>query len=149
MKTTDLTKKGNGRILKTPVSSWDIGMAMRDLYDLFEKIMYKGVLLGDVAYQIKAQGKGALDVPVEVDHLEWGLPKKQLTPEVVSLFKTWGFTPTKDGYEYKVSNVPVKIKVYSRKYKFFERPDQVLYMIDEFNIPNPWSDYWKVRSLIK
>ena len=140
----------NGKIpAKILVSSWDIGVAMRDLYDLFEKIMVKGVLLGDVAYQIKIAGRGALDCPVSVEELEWGMPKKNLTAEVKSLFKTWGFIPTESGYEYKISNVPVKIKVYSRKYKFFEHPDQALYMVDEFNIPNPFENYWKVRSLIK
>jgi hypothetical protein len=141
---------GNGQIGSNPaISSWDIGVAMRDLYDLFEKIMHKGVLLGEVAHQIKMGGKGAIDDHVEVTGLEWGMPKKNLTAEVKSLFKTWGFKETPTGYEYTVSNVPVKIKVYERKYKFFEHPDQVFYGVDDFQIPNPFANYWKARYLIK
>ena len=84
----------NGQNGKTiPVSSWDIGVAMRDLYDLFEKIMYTGVLLGEVALQLKDKSQAGSAHDLQVSGIEWGLPKKQLTAEVISLFKTWGKNP--------------------------------------------------------
>lgn len=139
----------NGTNMNNHLSSWDIGEALRELYDTFERIMHNGVLLGEVAKQIKEEKRDGLDRHIEVSEIEWGLPKKNLTPEVASLFKTWGFTPTETGYEYKIGNVPVKIRVYSRKYKFLENLDVAFYGVDEFRLPNPFNTYWKVRNLIK
>lgn len=124
-------------------------MALRDANDVFERAMLPAILLGDVAYQVKMEKRDGFSDTVSVDHLEWGIPKKNLTQEIVSLFKTWGFTPTDTGYEYTIQGVPVKIKVYERNYNFLTNPDLVFYGVDEFKVPNPFEKYWKVRNLIK
>lgn len=147
---TTLNNNGNGQSLSNQqtINVWDIGVAMRDLYDTLERAMLPGVLLGDVAYQIKVEGKDGLANPVHVTKLEWGFPKKNLTAEVKSLFKTWQFRETEQGYEYEMNGVPVKVKVYGN-YAFLNNTDNVFYGADDFKIPNPFNKYWKARGLIK
>ncbi len=148
---TTLTNSENGQTGNNlPISNgWDIGVAMRDVYDTMERAMLPGLILGDVAYQIKVEGKDGLANPVHVSYIEWGFPKKNLTPEIVSLFRTWQFKKEDYGYSYEMNGVPIKVKVWERNYPFLTSTDLIFYGADEFKIPNPFMKYYKVRNLIK
>lgn len=140
----------NGSTQKNPVTSWDLGVALRRVYDDMEKAIIDGILLGDLVQEIKLRKKDGFDGQyAEVDKIEWGIQKRYVTAEVKSLFKVWGYRETENGYEYEVQGVPVKLKVIERNYKFFEHPDTVFYGVDEFKIPNPFEKYWKARFIIK
>lgn len=141
-----MTMKENG---KKPVTSWDLGVAMRRIYDDMDSALVPGILLGDMVYQIKEWKRDGFSEYALVDKVEWGLPKRYLTAEVKSLFETWGYRKVDGGYEYEVQGVPVKLKIIERRYKFFENPDQVFYGVDEFRIPNPYQKYLKSRYIIK
>ena len=145
--------KANGQIGKKvqtnlEFKSWDINAALRDIYDLGERIQLFPLMLGDVAKQIHDNQDIMMDVKVN-DKIEWGIHEKNMTPEVISLFKTWNFKPNDRGWEYTFENIPIQIVVIKRKYKFFDNPDQKFYKVDEYKIPNPFESYWKARYLIR
>ena len=52
-------------------------------------------------------------------------------------------------FEYLVGEIPVRVKVYTRDYKFFKYPDRTIYEFDDYLLPNPFDTYWKSRFLIK
>ncbi len=127
-----------------------IGSALRDLYDVTEMAMLPYILLGDAARQMKDGVDGFTDHFVKVDKLEWGMFEKNLTPEVQSLFRTWGFESWEDkGFKYEHEGFPVFVRVITRNYKFFQMPDHVYYGPDMFKIANPFETYWKSRFIIK
>lgn len=132
------------------ISAWDINAAMRDLYDLTEMASLPYVLLGDAARQLYDGKDGFNNSTLQVDKLEWGMFEKNLTPEVQSLFRAWNFETWEDkGFKYKFENVPVYVRVLTKKWKFFELPDMRFYGPDFFKIPNPFERYWKSRFIIK
>ena len=133
--------------LSKPASSWNVNACMRDIFDLGERLQIFPILLGEVAKQIHDNPDPTFDL--KVTSIEWGLPKRNLTPEVVSLFNTWNFTPNAKGYEYSFEGIPVQIRIYKHRYEFFERLDTKFYKVDEFKLPNPWEKYWKIRNLIQ
>ena len=47
--------------------------------------------------------------------------------------------------------VPIKIKVIKRKYKFLDSGslDSKLYNYEYYFLPNPFRDYWKARFLVR
>ncbi len=76
-------------------SAWDIGMAMRDVHDMIEKTAVNFFVLGDVAKDIRDNIDN-----LPHTHIEIGMHKRSLTPEVKSLFRTWNFAETDYGYRY-------------------------------------------------
>ena len=129
----------------------DMNMAIQDISDMAQKTMIQFVALGDFAKAVRDH----TDI-LNADHIEIGFPKSQLTVEIKSLFKTWGFEEAPYGYKYYFTppikwdtHVPVEIHVFQRKYKFFTNLDLGWYMVDDFYLPNPFDTYWKARYLIK
>jgi len=133
--------------MSSPFKSWDINAAIRDIYDIGERIQQFPIMLGEVARQMHDHLDHSFDI--QTDKIEWMIPERGLTPEVKSLFKTWGFKENAKGYEYTFEGIPVQIRVIKRRYSFFERPDQRFYKVDDFKIPNPFEKYWKARFLIQ
>jgi len=133
--------------LNKPASSWNVNAAMRDIYDIGEKIQLWPVILGEVAKQIHDNPDRFFDL--KVTSIEWCIPARNNTAEVKSLFNTWGFEPDERGYHYSFEGIPIYVRLIKRKYSFFDKPDMGYYKVDEFMLPNPWSDYWKVRNLIR
>ena len=133
--------------LPHPASSWNVNAAMRDIYDIGEKIQLWPILLGDAAKQIHDNPDRFFDL--KLNKIEWCIPMRNNTPEIQSLFKTWGMTPNERGYEYSFEGIPIYIRLIKRHYAFFDKPDMGYYKVDEFMLPNPWSDYWKIRNLIR
>ncbi len=130
--------------------SWDVNAVLRDIYDLGEMILARPLLLGEVAKQIHDEQDIMFDLKLPIGtKIEWGISKKNMTPEKVSLFKTWNFKENEKGFEYTFEYIPVQIIVYKNNYAFFKNPDMKFYKVDDFDIPNPFDKYWKARYLIK
>lgn len=128
----------------------DVGFALRDLTDLVEKAMLPYILLGDAARQMKDGCDGFSGNTLKVDKIEWAMFERNLTPEVKSLFTTWGFEPWDDkGFKYEIQGVPVFVRVITRNYKFFNLPDMVYYGPDMYKIANPFEKWWKARYIVK
>ena len=134
-----------------PWGTEDMRNAMRDIADMSEKTMINFFMLGDIAKAVHER-----DDMIITDKIEIGMKANGLTPEILSLFNTWGFEPTKYGYKYYYTPplkwdimIPVEIHVIKRNYKFFENLDFGFYAVDTFHIPNPFEKYWKARFLIK
>lgn len=137
---------------KEPYNLLDVEMAIRNVYDDSERAQMKFIMLGEVAQAIKE--KRSVDI-IKLKAVEYGFPEKANTPEVKSLFKTWGYNATDYGYEYAFTpptkwdvKVPCKITVYKEHYTFFDNPDRGFYGVDDFWIPNPFKDYWGWRNKI-
>lgn len=126
------------------------------------------VLLGDVARQIYDGVDGYTNHDLQVEKIEWGMFERNLTPEIKSLFLTWGFEPweaegTQKGFKYfyhgygkelpdgtiQPIDVPIYVTVITKKWKFFNMPDMKYYGPDYFNLPNPFDSYWKSRYLVR
>lgn len=130
----------------------DIGMAIRDIYDMSERTMIKFIMLGEFAKAIRERKEN-----VVLPFIEIGMFEKNNTAEIKSLFlNTWKFTKTEYGYTYFFTppikwdrHIPVKIRVLKKVYKCLQHPDFGFYGVDEFLIPNPFDEYWKIRGILK
>lgn len=137
---------------KSGWTSVDFQKAMLDVADLCEKCHFNFIVLGDLARAMKdnrAEGFNG-------EKIEIGMFKSQLVPEVKSLFKTWGFKSTVRGYLYYFTppikwdiRIPIHIKVIRNSYSFFSNPDIGWFGVDDYKIPNPFEEYWKMRNKIK
>lgn len=131
-------------------SQVDMDMAISDMWDLQESIMFRFVIIGELAHAIHEKS------PEYIGPIQVAMPRRYLTPEVESLFKTWNYTKEKYGYSYFFTppikwdiKIPVEIHVIERHYFFFDNPDVGFFGTNEFKLPNPFSAYWQVRNLIK
>jgi len=137
-------------LINKPETTEDIMAAVREINDLSERTMINFIMLGALARSIR-DNVNTLD-----GKLEFGFSANALTPEVKSLFKTWGFTETPYGYIYYYTppikwdiKIPVEVHIIKRHYKFFEHLDRGFFGVDNFYIANPFESYWKARHLIK
>lgn len=130
-----------------PLNSTNINAAMRFMYDLGEAIQYPFILMGETAKQVVDNPDSYFDL--HVDHIELGIPSKQMTPETISTLKIYHFKENEKGWEYSWEGVPIQLYVITRKYKFFDNLDTKFYKIDEFKLANPFAAYWKARAIVK
>lgn len=121
--------------------------ALRDIEDLFDRCVLSPnyILLGETALAIWEK-RGLSGTGVDV-----GLPVRYMTAETVSTLRTAlpNVKIEDDGFTYFVDEVPVRVKVIHRKYKFFEHLDGVLYNFGDYQLPNPFALYWKSRYLVQ
>ena len=108
------------------------------------RVLTPFVLLGDTAAAVV--GGRPLDTPIVI-----GVRKNLITPEVMSTFKVYlKEIPIYDnGFTYQVGEVPVRVKFIRNHYKFMEFPDTKFYMYDSYLIPNPFTDYWEMKHLVR
>lgn len=122
--------------------------ALYDVQDILERALCPFVLLQDTAQSIKERGYLA------GDGVYVGVQKKHVTKQVLSTIKFYldhskrGTEIREDGFDYEVNGVPVHVKFITRKYKFLENLDFRFYMANEYRIPNPWDEYYRVRNLV-
>lgn len=126
----------------------EVNAALYNVDDLMSRALIQTVYLAfaDIGRAIKE------NVDFDGQELEFGVERRYVTPEVLFVFKS--YTPpeaefTEDGFSYKVGRVPVEIKFVSRRYKFFEHPEKLIYKAGEFQIPNPFDKYFKARWIIR
>lgn len=137
---------------KVTFRSDDLNKAIMDIYDMTERTQINFIILGDLAKTIHDKKD-----QVFTDHLEFAIPKNAVVPEIHRLFTgTWLFKETKYGYTYDYVppthwdvHIPVEVHVIKGDYSFFKNPDHGFYRVDDFYIPNPFEEYWKVRGLVR
>ena len=119
-------------------------LTLRWISDLLTSCQIPHFLLGETSQQAIA------DVELNVDKIEIGVLKKNFNETTKRLFLT--FLPgleLGDVVKLERDEIPIEIKIIQRHYGFFDNPDNVFYMADEYKIPNPYQKYWEVRYLIK
>lgn len=119
-------------------------LTLRWISDILTGCQIPHFLLGETSNQALA------DVELNVDKIEIGVLKKDFNETTIRLFNT--FLPgleQGDVIKLEKDGIPIEIKIIQRHYKFFDNPDIVFYMADEYKIPNPYSKYWQSRYLIK
>jgi len=151
--TTKTSKNGKKQDLKAQFSQEDLHVALRDLFDLFEKLSgTKCLLLGETARTVKA---GRLDV----DRLQAGIRQLDLTPERKGTIyshladylrrgytKTMVFEPDSPPagellISYDFMGIPIDITVINTPNPYIDNPDPITYNFDYFVIPNPLEEY--------
>ncbi len=122
--------------------------------DLLDRSQIKFLVLKDLAKQVKASQHGL--VPnLDLSCLELGILKRYMTssgtPMLKGLFNMYHIEPqwNENLIRFEYQGVPVFIRIIHRNYSFFQNPDKAFYRVTQFDVPNPFSDYWGARNLIK
>lgn len=135
----------------------DLNAALRDLFDLFEKLSgTKCLLLGKTAESVR---QGFLNVP----KIQAGIRELDLTRERKGTIyshladylrrgttKAMVFEPELEhliAYDFK--GVPIEIKIIQRQYSFFKNLDPIMYNFDYYALPNPLDKYLKAQYIVK
>lgn len=126
----------------------ELDKALRDILDLFERCLTPFYLTHQTALDIKN------NMLLGGDRVTVAVKESQITPEIRSTLDTeiimlhrdikWSV----DGFRYLVDNVPVEVKIIKGDYQFFNNPDSRFHNADEYLIPNPFDEYWKVKDEI-
>lgn len=137
-----MNENGNNGLKK--LDPLAINGAMRYIYDQMERcLIYDYVILGDASRAI-FEGR-----QIDTNKIEVGIKGMQFTPEVLSLFKEWGYYKGTDlQWHTSFEGVPITFKIIKRKYNFLKNPDTKFYDVDEYHLPNPFEKYWKMRAMI-
>ena len=120
--------------------------ALYNVEDWMDQLLTPYFLLGKTAEAVK------YDKLLEGDGIDVGIRNKSFTQYVYDILKTnFNLLPedVNKGFEYKVGEVPVRVKVYTRNYHFFKYPDIKIYQYGRFQLPNPFENYWKSRFLVR
>lgn len=128
-------------------SSDELFSALDFVQLIMEKSMTPFVLLKHTGRTIFDGGDKLLDG----DSIELGILKKNLmrynTSTLITLMPEHTWTQRKIAFKHK--DVPVNIQIIHNDYDFLKHPDNKFYYIENFNIPNPFEEYYKVRETIK
>lgn len=120
--------------------------ALQNVEDWMDQLLTPYFLLGKTAECVR------YDRLLEGDGIDIGIRDKSLTQYVYDIVKTnLGLMPEdiNHGFEYKVGEVLVRVKVYTRNYNFFKYPDVRVYQFGSYQLPNPFNTYWKARGLVR
>lgn len=113
---------------------------------VMERAMAKYFLLGKTARDVYDSQENDLEGKVEL-----GMLKQHLNDSTLSLLKQIipeaTFTPKKITLEH--DGIPIEILIISKSYNFLKFPDVTFFKVTQFNIPNPFEEYWKVRSFVR
>ena len=112
------------------------------------------ILLGDTARGVIEREK------IEGKEIYTGVRKNDYTESVQSMLRTLAsnvdvrlgiedYQKNEDSFTWKFKGVPIIVKLIKEKYGFFENPDHKWFFWDNFRIPNPFNEYWKVRDQIQ
>jgi len=121
--------------------------ALLQVDDLFSRCV-----LHDIYLVLKNTARAVFDdTDLTGDGIDVGIEKRFLTKEVVSAINTIlpGIELEDEGFEYSNEGVPIRVKFIQRPYYFFKNPEQKIYYAEEFQVANPFENYWKSRNLVK
>jgi hypothetical protein len=131
-------------IIKKTAGSLTTNAGMRYVYDTIEKLqLLKGyVLLGDAA-------KGVFDdAQIVTDKIEVGIPRRQYNDYVQAFLKEFGFVENEpEVWTKEFEGLPIIFRVIE-DLPYFINPDTRFYDVDEYRIPNPFDEYWKIREAV-
>ena len=136
------TSGTNGEQSKTFLPT-ELEVALLASYDLMCRglIQEQYIAVGETAKCIKE------NLLLKGDGLDFVIPKKQVTPSVVSMLKEWA-TPevTEKGFTYQINGVPLRFKFLKNQYDFFRFADIKVYGAEQYKIPN--HEYWNYKGEI-
>lgn len=123
-----------------------LNAALLALDDLMSRCILNDtyVLLKDTALALK---EGRL---LFGDGIYAGVKELELTPEARTTIEQ--YYPNSIGekeIKFEVDGVPVTITIMRWKYGFMKYPDTKFYLAEEYQLPNPFDVYWKVRHIVK
>ncbi len=139
---------GNGQ-----VKLEQLDLALRDIEDLLQRALCPFILLGQTAKDI-VDGTGLTGKRIDI-----GVERKHMTKQVRGTLEFYLKDKVKDvgkSFDYEPSGVPkyktmprIYVKVIERKWKFLKNKDFKFYMNSEYQIPNPFKNYWKAKGLVR
>ena len=124
----------------------ELNKALFDFEDVMERAMCPFLLLGQTAWDVKS------GYMLRGDKVEVGIQIKYLTPEVLSVIKSYKNTDLDlhvKRWTYLVEGVPIIVSLIKRNYKFFKNPETKIYWGGDYKLPNSMVDYWKARFIIR
>lgn len=127
-------------------------LALFDVNDmLFQGITDCAILLGENAKSVYEHASWALEGPLEL-----GIQKTETDLGMLDnfrmIFKDYmgvPFTETDKGFDFRLNDVDVHLKIITKNYDFFRNRDTVAFKVTSVAIPNPFNKYWKIRNFIK
>lgn len=131
-------------------SESELRNALYDVDDILGRGLCDYILLHETAKSL-VEGEGR---NLKGDGIYIGVLKKNVNESNMNTFKFY-LKESKDvsirdnGFEYTWGDVPINVQIIQRHYKYFDFPDKKFYMAGEYNVPNPFSEYWKARYLIR
>ena len=138
----------NNKKEKLVFTGEQINKALFWIDDTLDRSQIPYLLGGDLARQLFDNDDAGKEIIA--DKIELITHERYVTKDTFGLLKTfipWLELDKKILLEYE--GVPIEIKVLKRKYKFFSNPDLRFYMRDEYQVPNPFNNYWKARFIIQ
>ena len=127
----------------------ELDNALIDLDDLMHR-----TLLQDQYVLLKDSAKALYDgVWLYGDGIDIGIEYKYLTKEVMTTINEYFIPRTTEindnGFEFKIGDVPIRVKFIHRKYDFFKYFDRRMYGPEDYQIPNNFEKYYKAKGIIK
>ena len=151
---TTLPMKGNLTNGRITFSQTELDSSFNHFTDIMERCLCPFVLLGETARSIIENEK------LQGDGIYTGVRVAEFTSTTYSMLKTLAsnidlhlgienFEKDNTGFSWNFQGVPIKVKLIQREYNFINNADFVWYYSENYRVPNPFSTYWKERSLIK
>lgn len=129
----------------TEFSTEELNKALFDIDDLMDAFAIPYVLLGDTAYAAKhrLQLEGN-EITVGARDLEFTRERLRHIPIIRD-----NVDIKSEEITYDFNGITIRIKRIKKKYRFIKNPDSLLYNYWNFNIPNSFDKYWKIRGVIR
>jgi hypothetical protein len=129
-----------------PITKEDLHEALFYIQDLLERASLEFLVLGDPARSMIQENEF-----MKGNKVELAIRRTHYTLSGAAMFKDLlpkaRYVGNKIFTEY--SRVPIEITIVDTVYPFFLNPNVVSYYLTEFNLPNPFEEYWLVRKDIK
>ena len=87
--------------------------------------------------------------PLSGDQITVGIRKLEYGEHPFSIMQAFSQAEefSENGIKYSVDGVPVIVRVVDSSDPMFQALNTVMYQHEFFNVPNPFDEYWKNRSL--
>ena len=135
----------------------DLNAALRDLFDLFEKLAgTKCLLLGETARTVKAGQLAVSKIQAGIRELDLTRERKGTIYSHLADYlrrgtsKTMVFEPEIERFiSYDFKGIPIEIKIIQRNYSFFKNLNPIMYNFDYYALPNPLDKYLKAQYIVR
>lgn len=109
--------------------------------DLADRCLMPFFVLGETAYQIV---KGDFK-PLELSEIHIGIDKAEMTRSTRETMLTLekGLIWEEDVLRLKYGDVPIRIDLVERDNKYIQNLDHAFYYVSQYQIPNPFDEYWE------
>lgn len=122
--------------------------------DIFDRCQIPLIALKETGKQMRENQKD-INSKLELTCIELGVQRRYMTqsgkPMLEGLFNMYHVNPEWNDslIRFTKDEVPVFIKIIERKYGFFQNLERIFYRTMEFDIANPFDNYWKARHIVK